>query len=346
MNFMELMDGRKLSREALHERHRQIVRKYRRGCSKAAISRELGVSYSAVYTTIWRYEREGSGSLVPQRKGRRKGSDRYYLNEEQSSLIRRMICERRPEQLGMAFALWARPAVRALIEHECGVVLPIRVVGNYLQRWGMSPPKPIKRAYEQSAPAVKRWLERTYPALAERARAEGAEIYWGEETAVVNAAGCGCGYAPKGKTPVAMAVGGTREKLSMISTVSNQCSRARWMIIEGAFTGDRLIEFFAALIKDAPRRVFIILDNSSVHHCPPVKAWLGEHAERIEAFYRPGAELESDERLNAGLRHAPGARVAVHNPSHTQGREQHNRRGNPAQRPERIRTHFGDLRVK
>jgi hypothetical protein len=245
----------------------------------------------------------------------------------------------------MACALWTRPAVRALIEHECGVVLPIRVVGNYLQRWGMSPQKPIKRAYEHSAPVVKRWLERTYPGLAERARAAGAEIHWGEVAAVVSAAVRGRGYAPRGETPIAEVVGGTREKLSMISTVTNQC-KARWMIIEGAFTGDRLIEFFAALIKDAPRKVFIILDNLGVHHCPPVKAWLGEHTGQIEAFYRPGSELNSDEcRLNAGLRHALGARVAVRNPSHTQGREPH-RRGDPARCPERIRAYFGDLRVK
>ncbi len=109
---------------------------------------------------------------------------------------------------------------------------------------------------------------------------------------------------------MALAVGGTREKLSMISTVTNQ-GKTRWMIIDGAFNSDRLIEFFEALVKDAPRKVFLILDNLGVHHSKPVKAWLAEHIEQMEVFYLPSydqrkslwdsPELNPDERLNAGL---------------------------------------------
>ena len=182
---MESMDGRKLSREALHERHCQIVRQYKRGRSKRAIGRDLGVSYPAVCTTIWRYKREGKQSLAPQRRGRRVGTGRA-LSQEQETRIRHLICKQRPEQLKMNFALWSRPAVIALIEPELGLSVSIRAVGNYLKRWGMRPQKPIKRAYEQSAPAVKRWLHETYPAIAKRAKAEEAEIHWGDETTVVN----------------------------------------------------------------------------------------------------------------------------------------------------------------
>ena len=70
----------------------------------------------------------------------------------------------------------------------------------------------------------------------------------------------GRSYAPAGKTPVAMAVGGTRHKLSMIATVSNQ-GKTRWMIIDDAFDAARFIEFSTALIKDAGKKVFLILDN-------------------------------------------------------------------------------------
>lgn len=282
---MELMDGRKLSREALHERHRLVVRQYKRGCSKRTISRDLGVSYPAVCTTIWRYEREGKQTLAPQRRGRRLGSGRV-LSQEQERRIRALICEKRPEQLKMNFALWSRPAVIALIEHELDVSLSIRAVGNYLKRWGMRPQKPIKRAYEQSAPAVKQWLQERYPAIAKRAKAQDGEIHWGDETGVVNTDVRGRGYAPKGKTPVAMAVGGTRQKLSMISSVTNQ-GKTRWMIIDGAFNHAKLIEFFQALIKDTEHKVFLILDNLGVHHCKPVKAWLKVHSEQIEVFYLP-----------------------------------------------------------
>ncbi len=56
------------------------------------------------------------------------------------------------QQLKMKFVLWSRVVVLILIEEECGIMLPIRAAGNYLQRWSMSPQKPIRRAYEQSAP--------------------------------------------------------------------------------------------------------------------------------------------------------------------------------------------------
>lgn len=119
---------------------------------------------------------------------------------------------------------------------------------------------------------------------APRAKAEGAEVHWGDETSLVNSDVRGRGYAPAGKTPVAYIVGGTRQKPSMIATVTNQ-GKARWMIIEEAFNSNRLIEFLQALIKDAGKKVFLILDNLKVHHSKPVKTWAGEHMDKIELFY-------------------------------------------------------------
>jgi hypothetical protein len=116
----------------------------------------------------------------------------------------------------------------------------------------------------------------------------------------------GRSYAPAGKTPVAYAMGGTRQKLSMIATVTNQ-GKARWMITEEAFNSGKLSEFLKALIKDASRKVFLILDNLRVHHSKPVKAWLEENREMIEVFYLPSYS-RNKERLNADLKHAIGAK--------------------------------------
>jgi len=92
--------------------------------------------------------------------------------------------------------------------------------------------------------------------------------------------------------------------LSMIASVTNQ-GKARWMIIDGAFNHERLIEFFEALIKDTDRKVFLILDNLGVHHCKPMKAWLEDHLGQMEVFYLPSysPELNPEERLNADLKH-------------------------------------------
>ncbi len=91
----------------------------------------------------------------------------------------------------------------------------------------------------------------------------------------------GRSFASARKTPVA--VGGTRQKLSMIATVADQ-GKTRWMIVVGAFDADELIEFVQALIKDAGWKVFLILDNLRVHHSKLVKAWVPEHKAKIELF--------------------------------------------------------------
>lgn len=159
----------------------------------------------------------------------------------------------------------------------------------------------------------------------------------------------GRSYAPRGKTPVTMAVGGTRQKLSMISTVTNR-GRANWMIIDGAFNHERLIEFLQALVKEGKRRrkkVFLILDNLGVHHCKPVKAWLAEHKVHIEVFYLPSysPELNPDERLNADLKHAIGSKVAVRTKDKLQAAVQEHMQFIAANQ-ERVRAYFQDPIVK
>ena len=308
---MDREDARRLSPAEQHERRRQVIRAYKRGVNKRQIAREIDLSYSATCKIIDRYERGGLAALAPQTRGRRVGEKRV-LTTEQEQILRKLICDKRPEQLKMDFALWSRAAVMQLIERECGVTLPVRSVGKYLARWGFTPQKPVKRAYEQSPAAVQTWLDETYPAIAERAKAEAGEIHWGDETALVNTDVRGRSYAPKGKTPVAMAIGGTRQKLSMIASVTNQ-GKARWMIIDGAFNHEKLIEFFELLVKDAGRKVFLILDNLSVHHCKPVKAWLAAHTEQIEVFYLPSysPELNPEDRLNADLKHVIARKVPI-----------------------------------
>ena len=306
---MEAEDGRKLSPEAQQERRRQVVRAFRRGVKQRQIARDLGLSYSSVRMTVGRYKRDGPEGIRMGRRGRPPGSCRT-LNPAQEERIRRLIVDKRPEQLKLDFALWTRKAVLLLVERECGIKLPVRSVGEYLKRWGFTPQKPIRRAYEQSPAAVQKWLDESYPEIQQRAKEEDAEIHWGDETAVVNTDVRGRGYAPRGETPVAYVVGGTREKLSMISTVTNQ-GKASWMIIDGNFNHERLIEFFKALVKQAGCKVFLVLDNLGVHHCAPVKKWLAEHHKQIEVFFLPSyaPELNPDERLNGDLKQAIETRV-------------------------------------
>lgn len=308
---MDKEDARKQTLLELHTRRKQVVRLHCKGLGVMQIVELSGLSWPAVRAALTLFEQGGWDALKPTARGKKAGDGRV-LTPDQEQSIRGIICDKRPEQMKLDFALWNRGAVATLIDREYGLKLTIRAVGNYLKRWGMTPQKPIKRAYEQKPEAVKAWLDEQYPAIEARAKVEGAEIHWGDETAVVNTDVRGRCYAPRGQTPVAYAVGGTRQKLSMISTVTNQ-GKARWMIIDENFNADKLIEFMDALTRDADRKVFLILDNLRAHHCEPVKAWLEENKAKIEVFYLPSysPQLNPDERLNADLKYALGSTVAM-----------------------------------
>ena len=90
-------------------------------------------------------------------------------------------------------------------------------------------------------------------------------------------------------------------------------SKTRWMIIDDAFDAEKLIEFLAALIKDADKKVFLILDNLRVHHSQIVKAWVAQWKDQIELFYLPSysPQLNPEERLNADLKQEIGKRVPI-----------------------------------
>jgi transposase len=342
---MDKEDGRRLSRQEQHERRKQAVRMHRRGMPFKEVAANLSMAVNTVRSAVRIADAQGVKALSPKPTGRKPGQQRR-LTSEQELHIQRQICKTRPEQLKMEFALWTRAAVVLLVQQEFGLELPIRTMGEYLKRWGFTPQRPIRRAYEQRPEAVRQWLDEQYPEIARRAKAEDAEIHWGDETAVVNTDVRGRGYQPRGQTPVAFAVGGTRHKLSMISTVTNK-GKTRWMIVDDAFNSDRLIEFLRALIKDADRKVFLILDNLRVHHSKPVKAWLAGHKEQIEVFYLPSysPELNPDERLNADLKYALGSRIQARTrdklkqvtKTHMEMLENN---------PDRVRSYFKDPKIK
>lgn len=329
---------------AIMEMRKAIVRAHKNGKGPMEIAKDLGVSWGAVNAALSLYSEGGIQALKPAQRGRKKGSLRI-LTPEQERQIQRDICDKRPEQLKMDFALWTREAVMVYIREHFGIEISVRTVGDYLKRWGFTPQKPIKIAYEQKPEAVKQWLQEDYPAISSRAKAENAEIHWADETAVMNSDVRGRSYSPRGRTPSTRSVWGRRERFSMISSVSNK-GKCHWMVINGVFNADRLIEFMESLVKDIRRKVFLVMDNLKVHHCKPVKEWLEENAHKIEVFYLPSysPELNPDERLNADLKHA----ITTSAPRRTRAgllRKTHDHMNMVESSPERVKSYFKDKHV-
>lgn len=298
---MEKTDARKLNPETQYELRKQVVRLRKKGKSNQEISEIVGVCHTHV-STIWQqYQKGGIEALKPKVRGRKHGEQRN-LTAEQEAVVKKLLVDKTPDQLKLQFALWTRDAVRLAIKQEFNIDLPPRTITDYLKRWGFTPQKPTKRAYEQNPKAVQQWLETSYPEITARAKKEKAEIHWGDETGVQNDAYNAKGFAPKGQTPI-VRLNAKRASINMISTITNQ-GKVRFMLYKETMTAPVFIKFLSRLVKDAKSKIFLILDNHRVHHSKDVKAWLEKHREQIELFYLPSysPELNPDEYLNGNLK--------------------------------------------
>ena len=139
---MEREDGRRLSPERQYERRKLAVRLYKQGKSFAEIDELLSMSHVTARHWVKVAGEHGLAALKPKARGRSYGEARR-LSLEQEKVLQKLICESRPEQLKLDFALWTRTAVRLLITQEFGLDLPIRTVGEYLKRWGFTPQRPM-----------------------------------------------------------------------------------------------------------------------------------------------------------------------------------------------------------
>jgi transposase len=305
-------DGRKLSKEQQVETRRRAMLLLKKGWHEREIAEAMGVHERTVRQWKQHQRDYGTEALLRDERGRQLGDGRK-LTAAQEKQVREIIADKLPEQLKLAFALWTRRAVAELLKQRFGLNLPVRTMGLYLKRWGFTPQKPIKKAYEQNPKKVQAWLEQEYPQIAASAKAEGAEIYWGDQTGVNNQPNAPRGFAPRGQTPVIKQMS-KRFGSSVMSAVSNRGS-ARWMVYKGALDAALLIRFLERLVRSMQgRKVYLILDNLRVHHSKLVKAWLAENLAAIAVYHLPSysPELNPDEHLNRALKsklsHLPVAR--------------------------------------
>jgi transposase len=268
---------------------------------KSEVAHMLGVRPATITEWVKAHKMNGFDGLRAKPKGN-KSEDMLLLSAWIQKSIQAMIVDKMPDQLKLNYALWTRKAVKELVENEFGIVLAINTMGDYLRSWGFSPQKPKKKAYEQCDKKVQKWLDEEYPAIEQRAKQEGAQIHWGDETGARNDCQHGRSYAPKGHTPVKKSKS-KRFSVNMISTVTNQ-GKVEFMIYSGNMNSDVLILFLTQLIKTKERKTFLILDNLRVHHSKVVKDWLVGKEEKIELFFLPAysPQRNPDEYLNCDLK--------------------------------------------
>jgi transposase len=300
-------NAKRLSPEEQFQIRKSIIRLDKQGKTVKEIAGILDVSERHVESTKKRYREEGFAGISLKKRGRSLGEKRN-LTPEQEKTIRDTIVDKNPDQLKLKGCMWTRKNIAELVHQLYGLSMPLSTLGYYLERWGFSVQRPTKKAYKQNPEQIDRWLNETYPSIAERAKAEDAEIYWGDETGVQNTADYLRGYAPIAETPV-IQIEAQKFKANLLSAISNR-GKLRFVIYD-KMSPDTLIDFMWRLVRDTKRKVFLIVDNLRTHHAKKVKQWLEKHKDKIEVFYLPpyAPEYNPDEFLNSDLKRGVGNRI-------------------------------------
>lgn len=296
---MSHKDARFLSPDAQEALRTRVMAALRGGMKPAVAARTFGVSRSSVWNWRQRVALGNINSLRSKKRGRPKGTQ---LAPHQAATTVRLITDRCPDQLKLPFALWTREAVRDLIAQRFGVQVSVRTVGRYLAGWGLTPQKPLRRAYERDPIAVQRWLDEEYPAIERQAKAEDAEIHWGDQMGLRSDHQTGTSYGRRGVTPVIPGTG-QRFRCNLMSTITNR-GELSFMVFKENFTAAVFIKFATRLLRLRQRTVLLVLDRHPVHRSAPVRRWLARHAEQIELFFLPGhsPDLNPDEFLNQDVK--------------------------------------------
>jgi transposase len=269
--------GRRILREQVIRLHTQS------GLTRKALAAIAGVHVRTVEVWVGRASRESDASLAETRRGRPLGSCRKLrLADEQ--WLREQIIGGNPRQRSLPFALWTRPAIRALIRERFALEVSDRLVGKYLGRWGFTPQRPVTCALEQDPTKLAWWLSAEYPAL-QRAKAQGAVILWGDESAVKEDIHWVRGDAPRGHTPV-LKTRACWDTLSMISAISAR-GEVAFQILQGSVNAECFLAFLAALLDGRTQKVLLVVDNLRVHRARLVTQWLADKAARIELVFLP-----------------------------------------------------------
>ena len=132
---ISLPDARQLSDEVLQSLRLRALRGCELGYSEIEVAELLGLSRETVSRWWTAYVDHGLEALPGDRTGRPVGSGRT-LNDGQAARLRTILNEKSPEEVGIASPLWTRRAVAELIRKEYGIDMPVRTVGEYLERWG------------------------------------------------------------------------------------------------------------------------------------------------------------------------------------------------------------------
>ncbi len=307
---MRKTDARKLDHKTLTAVRQRAVASVQEGHSPEIVAKTMGIARATMYGWLARYRDGGWGSLDARKRGGRPPK----LDGSAMQWIFRTVTMKNPLQMKFTYALWTAKMVGKVISDRFGVKLSKASVCRLLAQLGLTPQRPIWRAYQQKPEEVQRWLNKEFPKIRSLARREKAQIFFGDEAGVRSDHHAGTTWAVQGKTPVVSSTG-ARFGLNMISAVSAQ-GEFRFMVVRGRVGAAFFVEFIKRLVHGSDRMIFLIVDGHPSHRARKVTKFIETIKDRFRLFYLPpySPELNPDERVWNDLKNNAIGRHAITSP--------------------------------
>lgn len=310
---MRSTDGRKLDHKTLEAIRIRAVMAVEAGQSPEKVIASLSMSRPIIYRWMAAYASGGMEAL----KAKKLFGRPPKISIRQMRWLYKVITEKNPLQLKFEFALWTRELVRMLIKDKFGVHMSAVSVGRLLAKIGLSCQKPLARAFQQDEGLVSTWIKKEYPKLAQKAKIEGAEIYFADEAGVKSDHHSGTTWGIKGQTPIITRTG-ARFGLNMISAITAK-GRMRFMVVKGTVKADKFCEFLKRLMYNAKKKVYLIVDGHPTHKSKMVKEMVKKFKGKLQLIFLPpySPELNPDELVWNVLKGKMG-RKSITGPEHMQ----------------------------
>ena len=299
-------DGRTLDHQTLETIRLMAVERVREGERASEVIEAYGFNRTTIYKWLKVAFRPGAG-IKALRSTKATGRPRS-LSPAQERRVFRWINGRDPRQYGLDFGLWTRIVVAELIEKKFGVHLGVSAVGELLAKLGLTPQKPLQRAYQRDPQAVERWQRETYPAIARKAKRQGAEVFFWDESGFRADTVHGKTWGVRGQTPVVQRPG-QRQSISAASAVTAQ--GAFWFCVyEGGLNGELFIELLKKMMHRRRKSVHLILDSLPAHKRAIVSEYVASTEGRLTLHFLPGyaPDLNPDELVWSHIKRTGTAR--------------------------------------
>ena len=283
---------------------RLAVQRVLDGEKPGVVTQSYGLGEKTIFKWLKIVKEKGLDALSPKpRPGRSR-----TLTEFESEEVKRWILGGDPRQYGFDFGLWTRQIVSDLIWDRLGVRLGVTAVGELLHRVGLSPQKPMRRAYERDDEQIKVWLANTYPEIKKTAKKHGAEVFWLDEASIRSDDPLMRTWGLKGQTPT-VRTSGQRQGINAISALSNRGS-FWYRVYTERFNADVFIECLTDLIGNRRKPIFIITDGHPVHKSKKVRDFVQGLKGRLSLFILPpyAPDLNPDELVWNYIRQTGTAR--------------------------------------